>query len=65
VCRELARESQVDGIASRDLTPMFRGHASAGEPLFFEGDGHATSRGCRLIAEALPDRLKTNAERPG
>lgn len=58
-----ARQLDAAGIPTLNLTPTFREHASAGEALFFEVDGHANARGYRLMADALLNYLEAHAER--
>jgi hypothetical protein len=42
-----------------DLLPVFREHARAGETLFYEVDGHPNTRGNRVIADAVLERLRS------
>jgi hypothetical protein len=58
-------ELETRGIPYLDLWASFRQHASAGEQLFFEVDGHPNGRGYALIAEGVLAHLRENARKYG
>jgi hypothetical protein len=53
------------GIASIDLTPVFRQWASTGEPLFFTANRYPNAQGHALIAQELVRHLTAAAQMYG
>jgi acetyltransferase AlgX (SGNH hydrolase-like protein) len=53
------------GIASLDLTPIFRQWASSGEPLFFTANRYPNAQGQALIAQEVVRYLSTTAQSYG
>lgn len=65
VLEPLHRALQEAGIEYLDLTAAFQERATAGEPLFFERDGHPNATGYSLIAEVVGSHIRQNAQRHG
>lgn len=55
-------ELERRGISFLDLTKPFQERARAGARLYFEIDGHANGAGSAVIADALVEHLRENAE---
>jgi hypothetical protein len=50
------------GVPYLDLTPLLQAGARQGEQLFYEVDGHPNATGYELIARAVLDHLRNNAQ---
>lgn len=46
-----------EGVRSVDLYPAFRGHAGAGERLYFSDDKHWNERGVAIASELIAQEL--------
>jgi lysophospholipase L1-like esterase len=53
------------GISYLDLTPPLQAAARRHANLFFKVDGHPNAAGCRLIAQAVLDHLRSHAQALG
>ena len=57
------REITPPGVEVLDLTPAMQ-QAAAGDPLFFQYDGHWTERGHAVVADALVEPIEAILSRP-
>jgi hypothetical protein len=63
--RALQQALTQRGIASLDLTPVFRHWASSGEPLFFTANRYPNAQGHALIAQEVGRHLSAAAQTYG